>query len=176
MWGAKLPLALYLRSLLLLRRKQISRLIHPEPANRMNAITSYLRHTIVAAVLLFVEKTNLPVEGSEDAAHAIALAIIGTLTWVIVKYAPELAKRIGILVIPIAASILLLPSCAESGYPLQGQISYRDPATGAKGGLVFEPGKAPRASVRIPIYDEYGTMIGISEISGPLAREISATK
>ena len=142
----------------------------------MTAITSYLRHLVVTAVLLFIEKTNLPVEGSEDAAHALALSIIGSLTWAIVKYAPELAKRIGILVIPIAASILLLPSCAESGYPLEGQISYRDPATGAKGGLVFEPGKAPRASARIPVYGEDGTLIGVGEISGPLAREISPTK
>jgi hypothetical protein len=140
----------------------------------MTAITSYLRHLVVTAILLFAERSKLPLEGAEDAANALALAIIGTITWAVVKYAPELAKHLGILVIPIAASILLLPSCAS--YPLTGIISYRDPASGAKGGLVFEPGTPPRASVRIPVYDDLGNMIGIGEVSGPLAHEISATK
>jgi hypothetical protein len=142
----------------------------------MTAITSYLRHLIVTAVLLFIEKTGLPVEGSEDAAHALALILIGSLTWAFVKYAPAAAKHVGITSLILTAALFILPGCAESGYPLQGQISYRDPATGAKGGLVFEPGKAPRASARIPVYGEDGTLIGVGEISGPLAREISATK
>lgn len=73
-------------------------------------------------------------------------------------------------------AVFFLPSCAGSGYPLTGQISYRDPESGAKGGLVFEPGKPPRASVRVPVYDENGNLIGVGEISGPLAREISPTK
>lgn len=82
-------------------------------------------------------------------------------------------------IITAAIAIIALyffTSCADQGYPLTGQISYRDPATGAKGGLVFEPGKAPRASVRIPVYDEAGNIIGVGEISGSLAREIEATK
>ena len=142
----------------------------------MTAISSYLRHLVVTAVLLFIERAKLPVEGAEDAAHAIALLAIGTATWAIVKYAPELAKRVGLLVIPLAAALLFLPSCAESGYPLVGRISYRDPETGAKGGLVFEAGKAPRASVSVPVYDNLGNLIGVGEVSGPLAREIDATK
>jgi hypothetical protein len=142
----------------------------------MTAITSYIRHLIVTAVLLFVEKTGLPVEGSEDAAHALALILIGSLTWAFVKYAPAAAKHVGITSLILAAALFILPGCAESGYPLEGQISYRDPASGAKGGLVFEPGKAPRASAYIPVYDDAGALIGVGEISGPLAREISATK
>jgi len=150
---------------------------HCLPTNKnMTAISSYIRHLVVTAFLLIVERFELPVEGAEDAAHAIALLAIGTATWAIVKYAPELAKRLGFLVIPVAAAILFLPSCADSGYPLVGQISYRDPETGAKGGLVFEPGKPPRASVRIPVYDEQGKLIGVGQVSGPLAREIDATK
>ena len=71
---------------------------------------------------------------------------------------------------------LFLPSCSGE-YPITGQISYRDPASGAKGGLVFEPGKAPRASVRVPVYDpNTGELIGVGELSGPLARRIEASK
>lgn len=147
------------------------------PNNKnMTAISSYTRHLIVTAVLLLIERAKLPIEGAEDAAHAIALLAIGTATWAVVKYAPELAKRLGFLVIPLAASILFLPSCADSEYPLVGQISYLDSETGAKGGLVFEPGKPPRASVRIPVYDDQGKLIGVGQVSGPLAREIDATK
>ena len=75
----------------------------------------------------------------------------------------------------LCAGCLFLPSCSGE-YPLTGSISYRDPNSGAKGGLVFEPGKAPRASVRIPVYDEFGNIIGVGELSGPLAREIEVTK
>jgi hypothetical protein len=142
----------------------------------MTAITSYLRHLIVTGLLIVIERAKLPIEGSEDAANAIALLVIGTLTWALVKYAPAVAKHLGITSLILLSSVLLLPSCADQGYPLTGQISYRDPATGAKGGLVFEPGKAPRASVRIPVYDEAGNIIGVGEISGPLAREVEATK
>ena len=142
----------------------------------MTAISSYIRHLIVTAALLFIERTNLPVEGAEDAANALALIAIGTATWAIVKYTPEFAKRVGLLVIPLAAAILFLPSCAESGYPLVGRISYLDIETGAKGGLVFESGKAPRASVRVPVYDELGNLIGVGELTGPVAPEIDATK
>lgn len=142
----------------------------------MTAIASYIRHLIVTGILVVIERATLPIEGSEDAANAIALFVIGTITWAFVKYAPELAKRFGITPLIILAAILTLPSCADSGYPLTGRISYLDPETGAKGGLVFEPGKAPRASVSIPVYDDQGKLIGIGQVSGPLAKEINATK
>lgn len=82
-------------------------------------------------------------------------------------------------ILPLAlfclAAACLLPSC--TGYPLTGSIAYRDPQSGAKGGLVFTPGAPPRASVRVPVYDpQTGELIGVGELSGPLSREISATK
>jgi hypothetical protein len=77
----------------------------------------------------------------------------------------------------VLAAVMFLPSCADTGYPLTGQISYRDPNSGAKGGLVFEQGKPPRASVRVPVYDpQTGELIGVGELSGPLSREVSPTK
>lgn len=58
-------------------------------------------------------------------------------------------------ILPLAlfclAAACLLPSC--TGYPVTGSITYRDPQSGAKGGLVFTPGAPPRASVRVPVYD-----------------------
>jgi hypothetical protein len=72
--------------------------------------------------------------------------------------------------------LLALPSCSPD-YPVIGSITLRDPKSGAKGGLVFTPGEAPRASVRVPVYDpETGELIGMGELTGPLSREISATK
>lgn len=71
--------------------------------------------------------------------------------------------------------VLFLPSCSGE-YPLTGSITFRDPNTGAKGGLVFEPGSSPRASVRVPVYDEEGNLIGVGELSGPLSKEIEAAK
>lgn len=142
----------------------------------MTAITSYLRHLIVTGLLIVIERARLPIEGSEDAANAIALLVIGTATWAFVKYAPDVAKRLGIAPLIMLGAILALPSCADQGYPITGRISYLDPESGAKGGLVFQPGQPPRASVRIPVYDELGNLIGIGEVSGPLAGQIEATK
>lgn len=57
----------------------------------MNALASYLRHLIVTGILILVEKLKLPIEGADAAADAIALSVVGTLSWVIVKYvAPKL--------------------------------------------------------------------------------------
>jgi len=62
----------------------------------MTAITSYLRHLIVTGVLVAIERTNLPVDGSHDAANAISLLAVGSLTWAVVKYAPKIAEFLGI--------------------------------------------------------------------------------
>jgi hypothetical protein len=76
----------------------------------------------------------------------------------------------------LLTGILALASCGGN-YPVTGSISYRDPNSGAKGGLVFEPGKAPRASVRVPVYHpETGELIGVGELSGPLSRAVTPTK
>ena len=58
----------------------------------MNPIASYIRHILVTGILLVAEKYRLPVEGMEDAAHAIGLLVVGTLTWATVKYIPSLTK------------------------------------------------------------------------------------
>lgn len=126
----------------------------------MTAITSYIRHIIVTSLLLLIEKFKLPVEGSEDAAHAIALIAIGTLTWALVKYAPQFAKRIGLLVITLIPALLILPSCET----LTGSVSYIDPGSGAKGGLVFRGKEKPTGYVRIPILDDDGNQVGVAEL------------
>ena len=59
----------------------------------MNPIASYLRHIIVTGILLVAEKYQMPVEGMEDAAHAIGLLVVGSLTWASVKFIPSLATK-----------------------------------------------------------------------------------
>jgi hypothetical protein len=84
----------------------------------MNPLLSYIRHLIVTAVILAVEHLKLPVEGAEDAAHVIALGVIGTLTWAVVKYAPAFAKYLGLMVAFFA--VLLMPSCSTVSSAITG--------------------------------------------------------
>lgn len=58
----------------------------------MSAITSYLRHLIVTGLLVLLEKLKLPLEGAQEFANAVALFLIGTLTWLFTKYGPSWAK------------------------------------------------------------------------------------
>ena len=100
----------------------------------MNAFASYLRHLIVTALLLAVEKLKLPIEGADKAADVIALAVIGTLSWWFVKYiAPKLKvpKGSGLALFALAASLALLtPSCSD-GYFSANLGPYKPvPATG----------------------------------------------
>lgn len=62
----------------------------------------------------------------------------------------------------LAACSFLLPSCGE--YPLTGSVMLRDPATGAKGGLVFQPGKPVSSSVKVPVFGEDGKEIGYVDL------------
>jgi hypothetical protein len=141
----------------------------------MTAITSYLRHIIVTAFLLLVEKFRLPVEGSEDAAHAIALILIGTLTWAFVKYAPELARRLGIAALILIPALILMHSCAET--PVTGSLFYRHPDSGAKGGIHLTPGGGVSGYVRLPIIDpQTGQQLGMAEIKTPIKKAVIATK
>ena len=59
----------------------------------MNALQSYIRHLLVTALLLAIEKFKLPVEGAEDAVNVIALAVTGTISWAVVKYLMPLLKQ-----------------------------------------------------------------------------------
>jgi hypothetical protein len=80
----------------------------------INALTSYLRHLYVTGILIVIEKLKLPIDGAQDAANYIALAIIGTITWVFVKYiAPKIkiSKRLGTALFALAEAYLLF--CSE---------------------------------------------------------------
>jgi hypothetical protein len=82
-------------------------------------LTSYLRHLFVTGILFFVEKFKLPIEGSKDAANIIALAIIGTLTWVFAKYiAPRIRipKKSKMALFALSAAMSLITvSCVGTG-------------------------------------------------------------
>ena len=60
----------------------------------MNALASYIRHLIVTGIIILAEKFKLPVDGIEDAANYIALAVIGTGTWLITKYGKEIKEKV----------------------------------------------------------------------------------
>ena len=70
--------------------------------------------------------------------------------------------------------IAALPSCSGE-YPLSGSIVYRDPGSGAKGGLSFTPGQKPTAYVRVPIIDpDTGEQLGFAELEVPVAGAVDA--
>jgi hypothetical protein len=98
------------------------------------AITSYVRHIIVVGVLFLLEKYRFPMEGATEFADGLALAALGTVTWLVVKYLPAIAKHIGLL----AVLIMSLVSCAE--LPITARISGPDGmlSYSAKRGLVVE--------------------------------------
>lgn len=101
----------------------------------MNAITSYLRHLIVTGITLLIAKFKLPIEGADKFADAIALFVIATITWAIVKYAPPgLSKFLGLSVIAFVAGFSMT-SCA--GLDLTARTPYGDISTDAKGHVVF---------------------------------------
>jgi len=58
-----------------------------------------------------------------------------------------------------------LTACTTE-YPIMGTISYRDPSSGAKGGLTFTPGESPKAYVKVPITDpETGATVGYVDLN-----------
>jgi hypothetical protein len=80
------------------------------------------------------------------------------------------------MLLAVGLGFLALPSCSTE-YPLTGSILYRDPGTGAKGGLVFVPGEKPTGFLRMPILDpDTGEQIGMAEISAPVGNAVDATK
>lgn len=81
-----------------------------------------------------------------------------------------------LLLLTCLIAIVFLPSCG-TGFPLTGQLLYRDPGSGTKGGLTFEPGHAPEFTVQVPIYEpKTGELIGKADLHGPLAGQVMATK
>ena len=85
------------------------------------------------------------------------------------KIGEDIDKMIPLFCIAMFA-VFFLPSCADS--PFLGSISYRDPETGAKGGLVFTPGQKPSGFLKVPIRDpETGEIKGYADLAVPIAIE-----
>jgi hypothetical protein len=108
----------------------------------MSAITSYIRHLIVVGILLLVSKFGLPLEGANEMANGLALFLIGTGTWAVVKYAPEFAKQLGLLLFMMVHIVSCSAGQREAvmGIPIkacvftpEGRVCYS-----SKGGLALE--------------------------------------
>lgn len=69
--------------------------------------------------------------------------------------------RIAALV-ALACIAYAMSGCAD--YPITGTITMIDPISGAKGGLTFAPGQKPSASVKAPIYDDNGDVVGMVDV------------
>jgi membrane-bound ClpP family serine protease len=103
----------------------------------MNAINSYLRHLIVTGITLLISNLKLPLEGADKFADAIALIVIGTITWAIVKYAPPgVSKFLGLSIFTLLAG-LFLNSCA--GLEVTARSPYGEISTDQKGRIVVIP-------------------------------------
>jgi hypothetical protein len=153
-------------------------------------IDSYLRHVftawITAAVVALTAWFTLPEADAQAVADglgkigegvlillAILVPALGRLVWawaakVFRTGSGEKGEQNGsgglgslplFLMGTMAGVMGCLPSCSGS-YPLTGSVSYQDAATGAKGGLTFSPGEAPRARVALPITDAKGRVVG----------------
>jgi uncharacterized membrane protein len=75
-----------------------------------NPLLSYLRHYITGIVIIFVEKYKLPVEGAEDMANFVAVSLVGTLTWLAVKYGPKLKAYLPLILVSLFIG-WSMPSC-----------------------------------------------------------------
>lgn len=77
--------------------------------------------------------------------------------------------RILLIALFALAALVLTPSCGTRGWPVTGSISFRDQQSGAKAGMVFEHGAAPRATVKVPIYDkDSGELVGMADLTGEI--------
>ena len=81
----------------------------------MNALASYLRHLIVTGLVMAVEKLGLPTEGLAEGADVVALAVVGTLSWLAVKYVAPYLKPSTLPLIALCGILAIgLPSCGAS--------------------------------------------------------------
>ena len=79
-------------------------------------VKSYIRHVIVVAIVALAAKLGLPEEGISDFAQGLALMLIGTATWAIVKYAPPgLRKFIGLAAIGLIAGFTFTGCAGVTG-------------------------------------------------------------
>ena len=140
--------------------------------NIMNALLSYIRHVIVAVILLIVEKSSLPLEGAEDAANLIALVVTGTISWLAVKYIAPLIKfksktPVALIAISLCAlSCLGLVSCAPTSYTVN-TVKYADAIAENPASVVFqaedvEPSAATDFRGGLTVLTDLG-VVGISD-------------
>ena len=89
----------------------------------MKALTSYLRHCITAGILLWVSQHGMAGTGADEMAQGVAMVVIGTGTWALVKYAPSLAKQFGIF--PLLLMAFLLPCCTPGQLALAQAVPVK---------------------------------------------------
>lgn len=70
---------------------------------------------------------------------------------------PKLLKYLGLAIISSC-----LPACSHLA-GVSGNVYYRDAESGAKGGLVFQDGKAS-GYLRYPVVDADGNVVGMVDI------------
>lgn len=96
----------------------------------MNAFASVVRHLIVTVVVILLERLDFPTEELTDTAQAVAdvsIVVLGGLaTWFLVKYAPDIAKKIGVVMV-LLFGLLLFPSCTVVRNPDGSWTATPDP-------------------------------------------------
>jgi len=161
-----------------------------ESAQMKDQLTSLLRHSLTALAGLGTLLAARGCVAAEDAEavnsagatliEVVAVVLAAILARLLISLlGKEKNAKIGngsggtqlyglggcLLFLSVGAGSLLSSSCAE--YPLGGTLTYRDPESGAKGGLVFAEGEKPKGFVTVPIYDpETGKEIGRAELIG----------
>lgn len=160
----------------------------------MKTLATLTRHTLtylvgLLAAWLALHLTGADLESATKAAHALVeplVIIAGFVGVILARLAMPVLNKIfrrgagegsggasgGMtpLVVGLGLSMAVvgtLPSCTPgSGNPLSGTVSYRDPRTGAKGGLVFVPGQPVGGRVQVPIYDpQTGRLMGSVDLA-----------
>jgi hypothetical protein len=113
-----------------------------EPVAVLVAVNIIIRFATSGRVTIFREDDGKDGEKSDGPAGGLGLFAFGT------------------------AAVLMggLPSCSAP-LPITGTVSYLNPRTGAKAGLVFDPGAPARARIAVPLLDaDTGDRIGFAEL------------
>ncbi len=103
--------------------------------NPTNPIASYLRHLIVVGIVLLLAKFKFPLDGADTFADAASLSLLGSSTWALVKYAPNLAKAIGLISMVAIAS---LTSCTPAQIATAESIPIHATAKLPKGSIGYD--------------------------------------
>jgi hypothetical protein len=76
---------------------------------------------------------------------------------------PKAGSALLLMISTAAALGTALPSCSVE-YPLTGSVMLQDPDSGAKGGLVYERGRAVSARAKIPVFDQNNRQVGYVDL------------